>query len=299
MKKLILLLTLSLLPSMANAEVNIFACEPEWASLAKEIGGDKVEVKDATNALEDVHHVQAKPSLMAGMRKADMVFCTGAELEIGWLPVILTQAGSTPVQPGNAGSFFAADYVQKLGVPTRLDRADGDVHPGGNPHIQNDPRNIAIVANAFTQHLSALDPANAAYYQTRYKDFDARWQAAMIRWQSDAASLRGAPIAVQHDSWSYLANWLGLNVVVSLEPKPGVPPTSGYLAQVLEKVQRQQIKAVVYAAYEDSSSSNWLAERAKIPAIQLPFTVGGNDQSKDLFGMFDSTIAALKAGIKQ
>ncbi len=294
MRKIILSLLLAVIPSLANATVNIFACEPEWGALAREIGGDKVEVKNATTAQQDTHHIQAKPSLMAAMRKADMVFCTGAELEIGWLPVILTQAGNTKVQPGNDGSLMAADYVQKLEVPTRLDRADGDVHPAGNPHIQTDPRNIAAVAGVFVKKLSALDPADAAYYESRYQDFSKRWQTAIEKWQADAASLRGMPIAVQHSAWAYLVNWLGLNVVVPLEPKPGIPPTSSYLAEVLAKVQARPVKMVIYAPFEDASPSKWLSEKANIPAVQLPFTVGGNEQAKDLFGLFDSTIAILK-----
>ena len=295
MKKIILsLLLVAGTPALASANVNIFACEPEWGALAREIGGDKVEVKDATTAQQDPHHIQAKPSLMAAIRKADMVFCTGSELEIGWLPVILTQAGNSKVQPGNDGSLMAADFVHKLEVPTRLDRADGDVHPGGNPHIQTDPHNIALVAGVFAKKIEALDPVNAAYYQARYTDFSGRWNAAIKKWEADAAGLRGTPIAVQHSAWAYLVHWLGLNIVVPLEPKPGVPPTSSYLAEVLEKVKTHPVKMVIYAPFEDGAPSKWLAEKDNIPAVQLPFTVGGNEQSKDLFGMFDSTIALLK-----
>jgi zinc/manganese transport system substrate-binding protein len=296
MKNIITLLLLGMLSvvSPAHAAINIFACESEWASLAQEIGGDKVEIKNATTAQQDTHHIQAKPSLMAGVRNADMVFCTGAELEIGWMPVLLTQAGNSKVQPGGDGSLMAADYIQKLDVPNRLDRADGDVHPAGNPHIQTDPRNIAIVAKVFAKKISALDPANAAYYQSRYNDFDMRWQAAIKRWDQEAAPLKGMPIAVQHSSWAYLVNWLGLDVVVPLEPKPGVPPTSSYLAEVLTKVQAHPVKMVIYAPFEDDAPSKWLSGKTGIPAVELPFSVGGNEQAKDLFGLFDSTIALLK-----
>ncbi|MEJ0062135.1 MAG: zinc ABC transporter substrate-binding protein [Alphaproteobacteria bacterium] len=296
MKKLLALIMVLMPLTMAKpalAALHIFACEPEWAALAEEIGGDKIEVTRATNARQDVHHIQAKPSLMAGIRQADMVFCTGAELEIGWLPILLTQAGNSKIQPGNEASFMAADYVRKLEVPARLDRADGDVHPAGNPHIQTDPRNIAVVAKALADKLAAIDPANAAFYQARYQDFAARWQDAMARWEREAAPLHGMKIAVQHEAWAYLVDWLKLDVVAALEPKPGVPPTSGYLAEVLEKVQRQPVKAVIYASFEDDGPSQWLHQKTGVPAVALPFTVGGDDAAKDLFGLFDSTMVLL------
>ncbi len=248
----------------------IFACEPEWASLAQEIGDDNVTIKSATTAQQDVHHIQAKPSLLAAMRQADMVFCTGAELEIGWLPIIITQAGNSKVQPGNEGWFMASDYVQRLEVPTRLDRANGDVHPLGNPHIQTDPRNIALVAKALAQRLQQIDPTHAMAYQSRYTNFTLRWQNAMTRWQKEIVALRGQPIAVQHSSWAYLLNWTGLTVVTALEPKPGIPPTSSYLAQVLAKVQAKPVKAVIYAAYESDSAATWLSGKAIFQQLNCP-----------------------------
>lgn len=288
---LIALLLMAVTPAHA---LTIFACEPEWASLAKEIGGDKVEVKTASTAKQDVHHIQAKPSLIAAIRQADMLFCTGAELEIGWLPVLQAQAGSEQVQVGGEGYFMASDHVKKLEVPTRLDRAEGDVHAAGNPHIQLDPRNIALVADAFAQKLVKLDSANAAYYHSRLADFQKRWKVAMVRWEAEASNLKGMPVTVQHTTLSYLANWLGLEVVAPLEPKPGVPPTSGYLAEVLGKAKAQNVKAILYAVYEDDAPSKWLAERTNIPLVQLPFTVGGSEKVTDLFSLFDETIMQLK-----
>jgi zinc/manganese transport system substrate-binding protein len=296
MKKL-LAVTLAMLAftPVAQAALTIFACEPEWGSLAQEIGGDKVDVKNATNAKQDVHHIQARPSLIAAMRKADLVFCTGSDLEIGWLPILLTQTGNAKVQIGTDGSLMAADFVQRQQVPARVDRANGDVHPNGNPHIQMDPRNIAVIAKVLYQRLRTIDPANADYYQARYDDFAKRWQAAIQNWQQQAASLRGLKIAIQHNSWIYLTNWLGIEVVTPLEPKPGIPPSGGDLANVLEKIKAHPVKAVIYASYENPAPSQWLAREANIPAVELPFTVGGNAQSNDLFGLFDSTIALLKA----
>src|SRR5438874_823977 len=165
-KTLIALLTapLALLALPAQAALRVFACEPEWGALAQELGGNLVDVSVATSALQDPHQIQAKPSLIARTRNADLVVCTGAELEIGWLPVLLQQSGNARVQPGQPGNFAAADYVRKLEVPTMLDRSQGDVHAAGNPHIQTDPRNIAQVAVALAARLAQIDPPNAAQY---------------------------------------------------------------------------------------------------------------------------------------
>jgi zinc/manganese transport system substrate-binding protein len=282
----------------AQAALNVFACEPEWGALTQELGGDKVSVYTATQALQDVHHVQAKPSLLAKIRSANFVICTGAELEVGWLPVVLQQAGNPAIQPGRPGYFEAVNYVQRLEIPQRLDRADGDIHPLGNPHIQTDPRNIAKVGDALALRLAEIDPANAAYYQARHKDFAQRWQDAIKRWETQAAPLKGVSIVVQHRGFPYIENWLGLQEVAELEPKPGVEPTSTHLADVLAQLQRQPAKMVIRAAYNDERAAQWLSERAKIPVVVLPYTVGGSDKAKDLFGLFDDSVQRLLDALK-
>jgi zinc/manganese transport system substrate-binding protein len=280
----------------ALAVLNVFATVPEWGALAEELGGDKVKVYVATNALQDPHHVEAKPSLIARARNADLVVATGAELEIGWLPLVIQQAGNPRIQRGKPGHFEAAAFVPMLEKPARLDRADGDVHPGGNPHIQTDPRNILRVVQPLASRLAELDPPNAAFYAMQAKDFTERWTAAIAKWEQQGAGLRGVPIVVQHKSFTYLIAWLGMNEVAALEPKPGVEPTTAYLAEVLATLQRQSPKMVLRAAYQSDRASLWIAERAKINPVVLPFTVGGDDQAKDLFGLFDSTIARLRKG---
>ena len=282
----------------AHADLKIFACEPEWGALAKELGGDKVDVYVVTTGQQDPHQIQARPSLIAKARDADMTVCSGSELEIGWLPMVAQQSANGKIQPGAPGAFEAAHYVHMLEVPTRLDRSEGDIHPGGNPHIQTDPRNIALVTPPLVQRMDELDPANATYYNTRYTDFAQRWNAAFTKWQSEVAPLKGVSVAVQHKAWAYLLDWLGLEEVVALEPKPGVPPSSGYLAQVLETIQHQPVKMVIRAAYEDSRPSDFIAEKAKIPEVVLPFTIGGDDDAKDLFSLYDDTIKRLLAGLK-
>lgn len=282
----------------ASATLNVFATVPEWGALAEELGGDKVKVYVATNALQDPHHIEAKPSLIARARSADLVVATGAELEIGWLPLVLQQAGNPKVQPGKAAYFEAAPVVTILDKPARLDRAEGDVHPQGDPHIQTDPRNIARVAGPLSAKMAELDPANSAYYQSRYQSFAQRWTAAIARWEKEGAPLKGVPILVQHKAFTYLIAWLGMKEVAALEPKPGVEATTAHLADVLATVQRTPAKMVLRAAYQSDRASQWIAERAKINVVTLPFTVGGDDAAKDLFGLFDDTLARLLKGLQ-
>jgi len=283
--------------SPAYAVLNVFATVPEWGALAEELGGDAVKVYVATNALQDPHHIEAKPSLIARARGADLVVATGAELEVGWLPLVTQQAGNPKVRPGQPGYFEAANYVTLLDKPTRLDRAEGDVHPAGDPHIQGDPRNISRVAAALAARLAEIDPANAETYRSRYKTFDEKWRAAIARWEREAAPLKGVPILVQHKGFTYLIAWLGMKEVAALEPKPGVEPTVSYLSEVLATIQRQPVKIVIRAAYQSDRASQWIAERAKITPVVLPFTVGGDPEAKDLFGLFDDTLARLLKAI--
>ncbi len=224
-------------PSQAFAAFNIFACEPEWGSLAKEIGGDKVKVKNATSAFQNPHNIRARPGLIAAMRKSDLVFCSGGGLEIAWLPILLQKSGSADVQYGNVGYFMASDFVKRLEIPEKIDRAMGDVHPEGNPHIHTNPHNISKVAKELANRLQKLDAGNADYYRQNFDSFMTRWNGAIKRWEKMAEPLKGVPIIVQHGSWAYLVDWLGLRRIGTLEPKPGVPPTVSHLESVLNKVR--------------------------------------------------------------
>ncbi|MDQ1314242.1 MAG: zinc/manganese transport system substrate-binding protein [Pseudomonadota bacterium] len=281
------------LPLCAHAGLNVFACEPEWAALAHEIGGLDVRVYSATAALQDPHRIEAKPSLIAQMRRADLLVCTGAELETGWLPVLLREAGNGRVQPGRPGYFEAARWVAMIEQPASIDRSQGDVHAAGNPHIHTDPRNIARVGTALAKRMAELDPDSAAAYQARWKDFSARWNAAIARWEVRAVPLRNMPVAVQHRSFSYLLAWLGVTEVAVLEPKPGVEPSVAHLARVAAQLRTTPARAVLRAVYQSPRPANWLADRAGIPALALPYTVGGNARAADLFGLFDDTLDLL------
>jgi zinc/manganese transport system substrate-binding protein len=281
------------LPAAAHAALNVFACEPEWGALAREIGGSSVRVYTATTAMQDPHRIEARPSLIAQMRRADLVVCSGADLEAAWLPVLLREAGNARVQPGRPGYFEAARFVVLRDKPTTLDRAQGDVHAAGNPHVHTDPRNISRVGAALAARMAEIDPAGAAVYQAQWNAFFARWDAAITGWQTRATPLKGMPVAVQHKSFSYLLAWLGMVEVATLEPRPGVEPSVGHLARVATQLQATPARAVLRAAYQSPRPASWLAERAGIPALALPYTVGGNEWASDLFGLFDDTLDQL------
>ena len=296
--KLLIGLVACLIAQPALAALNIFACEPEWGALAKELGGDKVSVYIATNALQDPHHIEARPSLIARARSADLLVCSGAELEIGWLPLVQTQSGNPKIQTGQAGYFEAARSVAMLEVSQRIDRAQGDVHTAGNPHVHLDPRNIAKVAAALAERMAQLDGAEAGYYRTRTKAFLERWQQAIEKWEKQAAPLKGMPLVVYHKNMSYLINWLNMREIGALEPKPGLPPTTAHMSELLAQLGKDPAKAVVRAAYNEPRAAEWLSERAKIPPVMLPFTVGGSDKAQDLFSLFDDTLSRLFAVAK-
>lgn len=291
----IMFLTLAALP--AHADLRVFATVPEWAALAREIGGDKVQVYAATTAFQDPHRIEAKPSLLAQARQANLVVAAGADLEIGWLPLVLRDSGNAAIQPSQPGYFEASAWVNRLEVPTVLDRAHGDVHAAGNPHVHLDPRNVLKVGEALTARMAELDPAQAATYRSGFKTFAGKWQVAMARWEKEAAPLRGVSVLVHHRSFVYLENWLGLRELGALEPKPGIEPSSGHLTSLLARQQATPAKMVLRAAYQQDGPSLWIAGKAGIPAVLLPYTVGGTPEAKDLFGLFDDTLHRLLKGL--
>ena len=286
MRSMLLSITILLLPAGASA-LEVFACEPEWASLVSELAGDDANVTVATTAFQDPHRLQAKPSLIAAIRKADLVVCTGADLEIGWLPLLLRRGGNPEI-------FMASDFVRKLEVPQVISRAQGDIHPQGNPHVHLDPRNIRRVAAALAEQLAEMDAKNAVAYNTRLADFLERWSDALATWDQRAMSLAGLEIASHHRSFSYLVNWLGLDIVATIESKPGIPPSGAQLASLLESLSDNPPVVVIRTPYENEKPSLWLNERLSLPAIQLPYTISGNAAVTDLFTLFEETLRILE-----
>jgi len=288
---------LLLVPLGAAAQLRVFACEPEWAALAAEVGGDRVKTSSATHALQDPHYVQARPSLISEVRKADLVICSGAQLEIGWLPLLLSKANNPRVLPGKDGFLEASSLVRRLDVPDSVDRAQGDMHPQGNPHIQMNPHNIARVAQGLGQRLAQLDPDHAADYESGLASFLERWSAAIAAWEERAQPLRGSRVACHHKSWVYLEDWLGLNEVGTLEPVPGIPPTAAHLSSLLDELGTDGTgaDAIIRSPFQSPKPSEWLQERTGIPALMLPLTVGGSERAQDLFGLFEDIIDRLLA----
>ena len=293
MKRLLILLALFLAAPLAQGAVRVFACEPEWAALASALGGEQVEVYAATTAQQDPHRIQAKPSLIAQLRQADLLICTGADLEVGWLPVLLRQARNPAVQPGRPGHFLAADTVTLLDVPRSVDRAEGDVHPQGNPHIQLDPRRIAVVAAALGKRLAETDAAHATAYAARTDEFLHRWQNATAQWEHRAAPLRGRRFAVHHAEWTYLFAWLGLETAGAIEPKPGLPPAAGHLAALKEQFAARPADGIVRSPLSDPKAAEWLAAETGLPVIELPQTVGATSDAGDLQALFDAIVRRL------
>lgn len=293
--KLFIITLLLSLPISAQAEnsLNIFACEPEYAALAKELTPENTNIFSATTAQQDPHFIQARPSLIAKMRRADLVICAGAELEAGWLNLLLKKSNNRRVQSSEQGLFLAADHVENLDIPDSVDRSQGDVHELGNPHVHLDPYRVQQLATALTARLQQLAPEQSDLFEARYQNFQQRWQLAIKQWQQQAAPLKDKKVISYHSSFRYLFAFLAMNKVADLEPKAGLPPTTAHLSALLNIIKQEQVPVVVYSAYQQAKPAQWLADKTGIQAIQLPYTIGGNTQTNDLFSLMDSHISLL------
>jgi zinc/manganese transport system substrate-binding protein len=292
-KTQLLVVILPLYSNVIYAQINVFACEPEWAALAQELGGNLLKVYSATTAQQDPHHIQARPSLIAKTRRADLVVCTGAELEIGWFPLLLRKSANNKIQPGQPGYFMAAEQVLLLEKPNLLDRSQGDVHASGNPHIHLDPRRIIQIATALADRLIRIDHKNQSVYQKNLDDFIQQWSTAIKLWEQKAQSLRSKRIVVNHNSWIYLESWLKLERIATLEPKPGIAPSSTHLSKVLAKLKQNPADMILYANYQSDKAVQWLATKTRTPVIALPFSVSNGET---LFQWFDSLLNRLLEG---
>ena len=273
--------------------MRIFACEPEWASLGRELSGNLNEINSALNVSQDPHRLQAKPSLISSIRKTDLLICSGADLEVGWLPLLLRRSGNNQIQLGQPGNFEASSFVRRLEVPTQLDRSQGDLHPQGNPHVHLDPRNIRIIARALSERMASLEPRNSAEYHRLLEDFLARWKVATLRWKNMANPLKGTKVVTHHASFSYLINAFGLVRIGTLEAKPGIPPGSAHLSSLLGKIADQPPRYLLRTPYEDPHPSEWLSARSGLKVIELPYSVDEKGPAKDLFELFDVTLSLL------
>ncbi len=283
-------ITLALVAGPAQA-LNVFTCQPDWAALVKEHAPD-ADVYSATTAYQDPHFIQARPSLIAKMRKADLVVCSGAEQEIGWLPELQRQSRNAKVANGAPGLFWVSDHVNLLDKPDKVDRAMGDVHASGNPHVQFAVAAMPQISRALTAKLAELDQANAADYQRRGQEFQQRWLGKMNVWRVKAQPLKGKKVVGYHATYRYLYDWLGIHQQADLEPKPGVSPTTAHLSK-LAQLDAEGIYAIVYSTHQSDNAANWLAQRTGLAKLTLPQSVGGSEQAKDMFSLIDSSITAL------
>lgn len=275
--------------------LNIFACEPEWAALAQELAPN-AKIKAATTAYQDPHYIEARPSLVAKARKADLLICTGAEMEIGWLPVLLRQAGNPRIQADQPGYLMAAEQVQRLEVLTKVSRSMGDVHAGGNPHIHLDPHRLLTIAEVLRDRLLLVDPANAASYRQHFVDFASRWATAVEAWEQQAKPLQGQPYVSYHKNFSYFAEWLGLQRLATLEPKPGIPPSAKHVQKLHQELEGKPVLAVITTAAQPTKNAERLAKKLNTDAVILPFSPGA-EGADDLFALFQISIDRLLAAL--
>lgn len=283
-----------LLAASGVQALTVMTCEPEWAALVRELA-PAAQVRSATHARQDPHHIEARPSLIAQVRGADLVVCTGAGLEDGWLPLLLQRAGNPRVQAGAPGLFLAADHVTLIDARPTAGPFAGDVHAGGNPHLHLDPRRLQQVAAALAQRLAQVDPAQAETYRTRSARWQTDWTARIGRWEQRSAPLRGQRVAGQHSTYAYLWRWLGIEQVADLEPKPGVAPTPGHLQSVLVAMRQTPPRAVVVAWHQDARSAQWLTRQleGRTVLLQLPSTVADEPPADSLAGLFDHLLDQL------
>lgn len=274
--------------SGANAApLEVFACVPEWASLVKTIGGDRIaSMTLATSPFDNPDNLKPTPGQIAALGKADLMVCTGVGLEDAWLPSMMQRANNPKVAKGKPGYFMAGDFV-------KLIQEEDGVHP----HLQGDPNNVRVVAGQLAKRLIALDPEGKEGYTERIKTFNTQLTALQKELQAKAAPLKGVNIAVQHDHSTYLLNWVGLRTAATVEPEPNVAPGPAHLTAVINEVPKKNIRFIIYAAYEDPSPSRYVKEKANIPLVKLPFTVGGTPEAQDFLGFYKDSVERLLDGL--
>jgi zinc/manganese transport system substrate-binding protein len=284
----------------ADAALRVVASTQDLASIAREVGGDKITIDALAKGYQDPHFVEAKPSFVLLLNKADVLIVVGRDLEIGWLPPLITQSRNARIAPGAPGYVDASLTAKILELPTgQITRAMGDVHPLGNPHYWLDPENGRRVAKAIQQKLAELDPPNAALYQQREADFEQRLTAAQQRWKAQMAPYKGLKVVTYHRSWPNFADAFGLEVIGYVEPKPGIPPTPQHTLEVINAMKAQNIKIIMVEPYFDLKTPNAIAAQAGAKVLVMPPSVGGVKEATDYFKLFDTDLNMLVAAIKE
>jgi len=282
-------------PAAQAKKLYVVTATTDMAALAQEVGGDKVEVESIAKGYQDPHFVEAKPSFLLKLRRADLLILVGLDLEIGWLPPLITQSGNPKVQVGASGYLDASQFAEILEKPTgQVTRAMGDVHPLGNPHYWLDPENGRRVAQGIADKLAQMDPGDAAYFQQRFADFSRRLTEAEKRWDAEMAPYRGRKVVTYHKSWPNFAKHFDLDVAGYIEPRPGIPPSPGHTLELIQQMKRDNVKVVLVEPYFDLKTPNSIgaATGAKV-LVMLP-SVGGEPAVNDYFQLFDHDLALLK-----
>ncbi|WP_379866317.1 metal ABC transporter solute-binding protein, Zn/Mn family [Marinobacter sp. M5B] len=292
-KRLLSGVLLGLVITPAQATLNVFACEPEWESLVRALVPD-ADIHTATTAMQDPHYIEARPSLIAAMRRADLAVCTGASLEAGWLPALISRASNQDVQPGKPGLFFAAEQVHLHQPHQHVDRSMGDVHPEGDPHIHLDPQRVPVILNALADRIVDLAPKQTNGIRLRQQQWKVHWHLKAAQWRDAARHLEGMSVVVQHSTFGYLLRWLGIDTAVDLEPKPGLPPSASHLSNVLSDPVIPELALILIATYQDERPAHWLAEKVNLPVEVLPSTVTNDADTDHLAALISHIIGRLE-----
>lgn len=289
------------MPTAAEAKkLKVITSLTDLASLTQEVGGDKVEVEALARGYQDPHFVEPKPSFLLKLRNADLLISVGLELEIGWLPPLITQSGNGKIQPGGQGYLDASQFAEILEIPQGMvTRAEGDVHPLGNPHYWLDPDNGRRIAKGIAAKLSEMDPENAAFFQQREKDFEKRLAEANLKWTAQMAPYRGRKIVTYHRSWPNFAKHFGLDVVGYIEPRPGIPPTPSHTIELVNLMKRENIKIELIEPYFDLKTPNSIASMTGGKVVQIMPSVGGKPEITDYFKLFEYDIAVLTKAFEE
>ncbi len=289
------------IPSMAEAKkLNVITTLTDLASLTQEVGGDKVDVEALAKGYQDPHFVEPKPSFLLKLRHADLLVLVGLDLEIGWLPPLITQSGNGKIQPGGQGYLDASQFSQILEIPSdNLTRAEGDVHPLGNPHYWLDPDNGRRIAKGIAAKLAEMDPPDQAYFQQREQDFEKRLAEAEKKWEAQMAPYRGRKIVTYHRSWPNFAKHFGLDVIGYVEPRPGIPPTPSHTIELVNLMKRENVKIELIEPYFDLKTPNSIASMTNGKVLQMMPSVGGKPEITDYFKLFDYDINLLIQALQE
>jgi zinc/manganese transport system substrate-binding protein len=284
-----------LLSAPAEAKtLNVVTATTDMAALAQEVGGDRISVESIAKGYQDPHFVEAKPSFLLKLRQADLLIVVGLQLEIGWLPPLITQSGNARVQVGANGYLDASQFAEILDIPTgTVTRAMGDVHPLGNPHYWLDPDNGRRIAKGIAAKLGELDPADTGYFQERFQDFDKRLGVAEQKWEAEMKPFRGRKVVTYHNSFPNFAKHFGLNVIGYVEPRPGIPPTPSHTIELIGLMKRENCKVILVEPYFDLKTPDSIARETGGKVVQYLPSIGGEKDVTDYFKLFDYDIALL------